>query len=109
MLSPPNQGMEIVDLLLHVPVYEWLAGPAGRELGSGPEALAHRLKPVEIEIGVIAGNRSMNPLFSAFIDGADDGRIPVESTKLPAGTRLVPQLSYPVRVICRALSVMISP
>src|SRR6185369_3868698 len=30
MLAPPNQGIELVDLLLHVPLFEWLAGPASR-------------------------------------------------------------------------------
>jgi pimeloyl-ACP methyl ester carboxylesterase len=83
MLSPPNQGSEIVDLLLHIPFYRWLTGPAGQELGTGPEAAMYRLKPIDIEIGVIAGNRSMNLLFSPFIDGADDGRIAVDKTKLP--------------------------
>ncbi len=83
MLSPPNQGSEVVDLLLHVPLYRWLTGPAGQELGTGSGAMVYRLKPVEIEVGVIAGSRSMNLLFSAFIDGADDGRISVKDTMLP--------------------------
>jgi pimeloyl-ACP methyl ester carboxylesterase len=83
MLSPPNQGSEIVDFLLHIPLYRWLTGPAGQELGTGPETAAYRLKPVNIEVGVIAGNRSMDLLFSAFIEGADDGRISVKNTKLP--------------------------
>jgi len=82
MLSPPNQGSELVDLLLHVPVYEWITGPAGQEIGRGPEAVVHFLKPVEIEVGVIAGNRSINPLFSAFLEGADDGMVSVKSTML---------------------------
>jgi pimeloyl-ACP methyl ester carboxylesterase len=83
MLSPPNQGSELVDLLRHIPPYEWITGPAGQEIGRGPEGLAHRLKPVEIEVGVIAGNRSMNLLFSIFMDGPDDGMVSVASTMLP--------------------------
>jgi pimeloyl-ACP methyl ester carboxylesterase len=83
MLAPPNQGLALVDLLRRVPLYEWLAGPASGEIGTGPGSVVHRLKPVPVEIGVIAGNRSMNLLFSAFMEGADDGRITVESTKLP--------------------------
>ena len=82
MLSPPNQGSELVDLLMHVPVYKWLTGPAGQEIGSGPEAVIHRLQPVEIEVGVIAGNRSINLLFSAFLEGTDDGMVSVKSTML---------------------------
>jgi pimeloyl-ACP methyl ester carboxylesterase len=83
MLSPPNQGSEFVDLLLRVPLYRWITGPAGQEIGRGPGAVIHRLKPVEIEVGVIAGNRSINLLVSAFTDGPDDGLVSVKSTMLP--------------------------
>ena len=82
MLSPPNQGSELVDMLLHVPLYKWVTGPAGQEIGKGSQAVVHRLKPVEIEVGVIAGNFSINLLFSAFLDGADDGMVSVKSTML---------------------------
>jgi pimeloyl-ACP methyl ester carboxylesterase len=83
MLSPPNQGSELVDLLQQVPLYQWVTGPAGQEIGRGPGAVVHRLKPVEIEVGVIAGNRSINLLVSAFMDGPDDGLVSVKSTMLP--------------------------
>ena len=82
MLSPPNQGSELVDLLLRVPLYKWITGPAGQEIGRGTESVVRRLKPVEIEVGVIAGNRSINLLFSAFLEGADDGMVSVNSTLL---------------------------
>ncbi len=83
MLSPPNQGSALVDLLRRISPYEWITGPAGQEIGTEPGGLIHRLKPVEIEVGVIAGNRSMNLLFSIFMDGPDDGMVSVESTMLP--------------------------
>lgn len=83
MLSPPNRGSEIVDFLLPLPFSRWFMGPAGQELGTGPDAAIHRLKPIGIEVGVIAGDRSMNLLFSVFIDGADDGRVSVKNTMLP--------------------------
>jgi triacylglycerol lipase len=83
MLSPPNQGSELVDLLLHIPFYQWVTGPAGQELGTGPDSVVHRLKPVGIEIGVIAGNLSINLVFSAFLEGPDDGTVSVKSTMLP--------------------------
>jgi pimeloyl-ACP methyl ester carboxylesterase len=84
MLSSPNQGSELVDLLMQVPLlYQWVAGPAGQELGTGPDAVVSRLKPVGIEVGVIAGNRSVNLLFSAFMDGPDDSMVSVKSTMLP--------------------------
>ncbi len=83
MLSPPNQGSELVDLLMKVPLYRWITGPAGQEIGRGPESVVTRLKPVEIDVGVIAGNLSINLLFSAFMDGPDDGMVSVKSTMLP--------------------------
>ena len=83
MLSPPNQGSELVDLLMQVPLYRWITGPAGQEIGKGPESVINRLKPVGIDVGVIAGNLSINLVFSAFMDGADDGMVSVKSTMLP--------------------------
>jgi pimeloyl-ACP methyl ester carboxylesterase len=83
MLSPPNQGSELVDLLMKVPLYRWITGPAGQEIGRGPESVVNRLKPVGIDVGVIAGNLSINLVFSAFMDGPDDGMVSVKSTMLP--------------------------
>ncbi len=83
MLSPPNQGSELVDMLLKIPLYRWVTGPAGQELGRGPGAAVNRLKPVETEVGVIAGDRSVNLLVSAFTDGPNDGLVSVKSTVLP--------------------------
>jgi len=83
MLSPPNGGSELVDLLMQVPLYRWITGPAGQEIGRGPESVVNRLKPIGIDIGVIAGNFSINLVFSAFMDGPDDGMVSVKSTMLP--------------------------
>ena len=83
MLSPPNQGSELVDLLKQFPLYRWITGPAGQEIGRGPESVVNRLKPVGIDVGVIAGNLSINLVFSAFMGGPDDGMVSVKSTMLP--------------------------
>jgi triacylglycerol lipase len=83
MLSPPNQGSELVDLLMQIPLYRWITGPAGQEIGRGPESVVTHLKPVGIDVGVIAGNLSINLVFSAFLDGPDDGVVSVKSTTLP--------------------------
>ncbi len=38
MLGPPNQGSKAVDELGDLPGFDWLNGPAGRQLGKGPRA-----------------------------------------------------------------------
>ncbi len=83
MISPPNQGSRIVDVLKDNFLFEWIYGPAGQVLGTSPDSLPNTLKPVDAQIGVIAGNRSFNPLLSALVEGKDDGKVSVESAKLP--------------------------
>ncbi|TFL17619.1 esterase/lipase family protein [Jannaschia formosa] len=80
MLAPPNQGSELVDELDALPPFEWLNGPAGAQLGT--DGLPARLGPVWPEVGIIAGSRSLNPVYSAILPGEDDGKVSVASTKV---------------------------
>lgn len=82
MLSPPNQGSELIDELADEPVFKEVIGPAGRQLGTGPESQPNALGPVDFELAVITGDRSVNPWFSWLIPGADDGTVAVERTKI---------------------------
>jgi hypothetical protein len=82
MLGPPNQGSNAVDELGDLPGFEWLNGPAGRQLGKGPESVPLQLGAANFELGIIAGNRSIDPITSAVLDDPDDGKVSVEDTKL---------------------------
>ena len=88
MLAPPNSGSEIVDRLAGWRSYAWVNGPAGLDLGTTPDCapLALGPLPAEAEVGVIAGDFSWNPLFSALIPGPDDGKVAVARTHV-AGER----------------------
>lgn len=80
MLAPPNQGSEIVDTLGEIAAFEWINGPAGAQLGT--DGITTQLGPVWPGVGVIAGTRSLNPVWSTVLPGPDDGKVSVASTRV---------------------------
>lgn len=84
MLSPPNKGASVVDVLGSWKIYKWLNGPAGQQLSTDPSSLPNRLGPVDYTVGIITGNRHawFDAWLSYIIPGVDDGKVSVERTKL---------------------------
>lgn len=82
MMGPPNRGSELVDRLGAYAPFAWVNGPAGHQLGTAPDSLPNRLGAVAYPVGVIAGTRSYNPLYSALIEGPDDGKVGVDRARL---------------------------
>jgi triacylglycerol lipase len=83
MLSPPNGGSKLVDFLKRSIFFKKFMAPAGRQLGTDKDSLPRRLGAAHFEVGIIAGNKSDNPINSLILDGADDGAVSVESARLP--------------------------
>ena len=82
MLGPPNQGSEVIDRYASWPGFEWFSGPAGLQLGTGEASLPRSLGPAHFDVGIIAGNRTINPILSRTLPGEDDGKVSVDATRV---------------------------
>ena len=82
MLGPPNKGSEVVDTLADFPGFHFINGDAGLELGTGEASVPNQLGKADFDLGIIAGTRSVNLILSTMIQGVNDGKVSVESTRL---------------------------
>jgi pimeloyl-ACP methyl ester carboxylesterase len=82
MLGPPNQGSEVIDRYATWPGFEWFSGPAGLQLGTGEASVPRALGPAHFDLGIIAGDHTLNPILSQILPGKDDGKVSVDSTRV---------------------------
>lgn len=79
MLGTPNGGSEIADLMHSWFLFRRFFGPAGQQL------VTHRPADYPLPaapIGIIAGDRAIDPIGQRIIGGANDGKVSVASTRL---------------------------
>ncbi len=85
MLGTPNSGSEVADFLSGSWLYRSFYGPAGRELTTASRSNAS--PPVDYPVGVIAGNRFIDPVAGLLIlPKPNDGRVSVQSALLAGMT-----------------------
>lgn len=82
MFAPPNHGSEVAERLRDFFFYQWYFGPAGQEIGIGPESVPLSLPAADFEVGIIAGEISIDPWFDPLFDERHDGKVSVASTRL---------------------------
>jgi hypothetical protein len=89
MIAPPNQGSEVVDNWRDIPGYKAINGPAGMQLGTDASSVPLSLGPVSFTLGVIAGNKTFNPMLSLSLPNPDDGKVSVAKTKVEGMTDFI--------------------
>ena len=100
LLAPPNKGSELADRFGDWSAFKWRMGPAGQELGTGADSVPLALPVADCELGVIAGNLSLNPISGALVPGRNDGKVSVDSTRLAGMTGyIVPPVSHRFLVV----------
>jgi pimeloyl-ACP methyl ester carboxylesterase len=83
MLGTPNSGSEIADRLKNFGPYRAFFGPAGQQLGTQrDDAVNALLPPPDYPVGIVAGNRSIDPLAGSMLPKPHDGRVSVENTRI---------------------------
>lgn len=87
MLGPPNQGSEVADFVKNVPPLKAFYGPALKEMTTDYMS-AHPLGslPSDCQVGIIAGNFSIDPFCYFILPAGHDGKVTIKNSKLAGMT-----------------------
>jgi triacylglycerol esterase/lipase EstA (alpha/beta hydrolase family) len=82
MIAPPNGGSEVADKLSDIEIFRKIYGPAALELTTEFQKAAN--DNIYYDLGIIAGTKKGPFVISGnfIIEGKNDGRVSVESTKI---------------------------
>lgn len=88
MVGTPNNGSEVADFLKGWFLYRKLYGPAGQQLITDQRTMIGLFGAVDYELGIIAGNRTIDPVSSLIVGLGvpNDGKVSVDSTRLDGAT-----------------------
>lgn len=92
-IASPHQGTELVDRLGWIPLFKWINGKSGYEMGVKAETLLDTLPKPDYPVLAIVGTFSGNPFYSLLIPGKDDGKVSIRSASLD-GAEKVLELPY---------------
>lgn len=82
MLSPPNHGSRVADILHDNWLYQVITGPAGQELTTWKNSTPNKLHLTQqYKIGVIAGTYNFVPFEYYLFNEENDGAVSVSSAK----------------------------
>ena len=81
MLAPPNHGSTLADTLHKSKIFNMMTGPMGQQLQT--KGFVEELpETFPVDIGVITGSSSLNPIAATMLGGENDGKVSVGSAKL---------------------------
>jgi pimeloyl-ACP methyl ester carboxylesterase len=82
MIGPPNHGSAAADEARQYALLSELMGENLARLGTGENSIVATLGPADFDVGIIAGEVAINPVFGGVLEGKNDGAVTVESARL---------------------------
>lgn len=82
MIGPPNHGSTVADWVAQNRLLGAFMGENLVRLGTGEDAITRTLGPADFEVGIIAGEVAINPVFAQILGGKNDGAVTVDSARL---------------------------